>query len=133
MRLAKILALALVLTLAVAGVASAKVRGEVRHVADHAASLLASDQESEAPEAEPSESPETQAADAPETDEAAPADNHGGAVSVVAQSDETATWVNPAGKEITNHGMAVKAVARSKAGMPEKAHKAAGEKGKSAK
>ena len=130
MRVLKIFALALVLTLAIAGIASAKVRGQVRDAAGHAAAVLALDETTATPEAEPSESPEAEAAEPEDADEASAAGNHGAAVSAIAQ-DESAvgTKVLANGKEITNHGQAVSAMAKSDAGKPEKTQKA-GDKNK---
>ena len=129
MRLLKILALSAVLILVVAGVASAAVRDGLASVAGTAEDVITavtdstpspdpSSEPSTEPSAEPSIEPSAEPAAEPsaEPDEAAPA-NHGAAVSSVAREhDAVATWVNPAGKEITNHGQAVRAVAHSAAG-----------------
>jgi hypothetical protein len=128
MRVLKILALAVSIALLVAGVASATVRDGLTTVAGTAEDVLASVTDplpSASPSAEPSTEPSVEPSTEPSTEPVAeplpepePVEyaNHGAAVSEVAQSDETATWVNPAGKEITNHGKAVSAVAHSDAG-----------------
>lgn len=128
MRLLKILALIMVVALVVAGVASAKVRDGMASVADTAEDVLSavtdpspsatpSTDESTSPSPSPSAEPSTEP-----SAEAAPADdagyaNHGAAVSEVARDKSAvATWINPAGKQITNHGQAVRLVAQSDAG-----------------
>jgi hypothetical protein len=123
---------------ALATVASASMRDEVRSVAAAAADVVTpGDEASPSPAASPAEpSPEP-------SDSATPvltpepsvtavagedggasgehADNHGAAVSAVAKDkNAVATKTTPSGKTVTNHGQAVSAVARSNAGKPDK-------------
>lgn len=97
--------------LAVASVASASMRDEVRSFiaivasAPHGATL---------PSPTPSETSTPQEAD----DETAAQGNHGAAVSLVAKDEEAVASKTLAnGKTITNHGMAVSAVAHVNAGV----------------
>jgi hypothetical protein len=128
MRVFKILALAMAVALLVAGVASAKVRDGLTTVADTADDVLTavtdplpsaspspdpSAEPSINPSAEPSVDPQAEPVSEPEPTDYA---NHGAEVSEMARSDKTASWTNPAGKVITNHGMAVRAVAHPDAG-----------------
>jgi hypothetical protein len=139
MRLLKILALTTLVALVVAGVASAKVRDGMATVAETAEDVLVavtdpspSATPSASPSASPSADPSVEPSAEPSVDaseEALPEyDGHGAAVSAVARDKAAvATWVNPAGKEITNHGKAVSAVARSDAGKGGDAEAASGQ------
>ena len=120
MRLLKTLTLATIVALLVAGAASASVRGGLASVATSARHVLAA-----TTDPSPSASPSAEASAEPSaepTPDSAPAavdreTPHAEAVSAVARDhDAVATWVNPAGKEITNHGQAVRAAAHAKAG-----------------
>ena len=135
-----IVAIIVVGVFALATVASANLRDEVSSAAAATAGLIVSAGDEASPSPEPSESatPEPDESAAPVPDEsAAPepdatadevgddageqADNHGAAVSAVAQDKGavgTKTLAN--GKTITNHGQAVSTVARSDAGKPDK-------------
>ena len=118
---------------ALATVASANLRDEVRSVAAAAADVITptGDEASPSPDAspvEPSPEPSDTATPAPTpepdataaADEGAHPDNHGAAVSAVAKDkDAVGTKTTPSGKTITNHGQAVSAVARSDAGKPD--------------
>jgi hypothetical protein len=145
MRVLKILALTVIVVLLVAGVASAAVRDGLATVADTAEDVLTADTDpsplpspADDPTVDPMEDPTVEPADDP-TDEptAEPVDesepteyaDHGAEVSEMARSGETASWTNPAGKVITNHGMAVRAVAHPDADGAE----AAGGAGKGGK
>ena len=118
--------------LALAGVASASMRDEVRSlVATMAAvALVADDATSPSPEpipsapdaATPSPAPSETAATNGADDETEAEGTHGAAVSQVARDKAAvATKTLPSGKTITNHGMAVSAVARANAGTPAQA------------
>ena len=127
-----IVAIIVVGVFALATVASANLRDEVSSAAAATAGLIVSAGDEASPSPEPSESatPEPDESAAPEPDATADevgddageqADNHGAAVSAVAQDKGavgTKTLAN--GKTITNHGQAVSTVARSDAGKPDK-------------
>ena len=124
---------------ALATVASANLRDEVRSVAAAATDVIVptGDETSPSPDpspTEPSPEPSDSATPAPtpepdatvmadEEGDAAGAhpDNHGAAVSAVAKDKgAVGTKTTPSGKTVTNHGQAVSAVARSDAGKPDK-------------
>lgn len=129
MRALKILALAVIVALVVAGVASAKVRDGMTTVAETAEDVLSAvtdpspsatpigdETASPAPTPSTSESAEPLAEEPPAEPEME-STNHGAAVSAVARDKEAVgTWTNPAGKVITNHGKAVSDVAKPDAG-----------------
>jgi hypothetical protein len=141
MRTLKILALAVIVALVLAGVASAKVRDGMTTVAETAEDVLSavtdpspsaspSASPSVDPSVEPSVVPSAEPSIEPSAEPEADYANHGAAVSAVARDKEAvATWTNPAGKEITNHGKAVSAVAHSNAGKGGDAESGSG-KGK---
>lgn len=131
MPLIRILALAALAAVVVAGVASASVRDGmltaartaddvVAAVTDPSPSASPSTDPCATPSALPSGEPSARPSAAPSP--LAPAEpeewsNHGEAVSAIAGDEAAvATWVNPAGKAITNHGKAVSTVAKSDAG-----------------
>lgn len=97
--------------LAVASVASASMRDEVR---SFVAIVASAPHHSTSPSPTPSETTAPQEAD----DETAAEGNHGAAVSQVATDEEAvATKTLANGKTITNHGVAVSAVAHVNAGV----------------
>ena len=116
---------------ALATVASANLRDEVRSVAAAATDVIVptGDEASPSPAPSPTEpAPEPSAtaspASTPEPDAEADGagahpDNHGAAVSAVAKDKgAVGTKTTPSGKTVTNHGQAVSAVAHSDAGKP---------------
>jgi hypothetical protein len=112
--------------LTLASLASASVRGEVRSFVAAVAAVAPDDDVSPSPSPEPSPSetesatpdPAPSAASAEEdADETGAQGSHGAAVSKVAKDkDAVGSKTLANGKTITNHGMAVSAVARAKAG-----------------
>ncbi len=114
---------------ALAGVASASVREEVRSLASTLATVTElPDGASPSPLSTPAESPTSSPPSSlPSTESPPPSvtpsetpatpSNHGEAVSAVARDKEAAgTKTLPNGKTVTNHGMAVSAAAHDKAG-----------------
>jgi len=109
--------------LALAGMASASMRGEVRSLVAAVAAVMPDGDASPSPEPSPSAKESTMPIPAPsaasaeeDVDETGGQGSHGAAVSKVAKDKDAAgskTLAN--GKTITNHGMAVSAVARAKA------------------
>lgn len=112
--------------LALASMASASMRGEVRSFVAAVAAVMPDGDVTASPSPEPSLSatesatptPSPSAASAEEdVDEAGAQGSHGAAVSAVARDkDAVGSKTLANGKTITNHGMAVSAVARAKAG-----------------
>ena len=112
--------------LALAGMASASVRGEVRSFVAAVAAVVPDTDVTASPSPEPSPSatesatptPAPSAASAEEdADETGAKGSHGAAVSKVAKDkDAVGSKTLANGKTITNHGMAVSAVAHAKAG-----------------
>lgn len=113
-------------TLALAGLASASVRGEVSSLVAAVAAVVPDGDVTASPSPEPSPSatesapptPAPSAASAEEdADQTGAQGSHGAAVSEVARDkDAVGTKTLANGKTVTNHGMAVSAVARAKAG-----------------
>jgi ABC-type uncharacterized transport system involved in gliding motility auxiliary subunit len=112
--------------LALASMASASMRGEVRSFVAAVAAVMPDGDVTASPSPEPSlsatesamPSPAPSAASAEEdADETGAQGSHGAAVSTVARDkDAVGSKTLANGKTITNHGMAVSAVARAKAG-----------------
>ena len=110
--------------LALAGMASASMRGEVRSFVAAVAAVMPDGDVTPSPEPSPSATepatptPSPSAASAEEdVDETGAQGSHGLAVSTVAKDkDAVGSKTLANGKTITNHGMAVSAVARAKAG-----------------
>ncbi|HEX5642762.1 MAG TPA: hypothetical protein VFZ86_10575 [Thermoleophilia bacterium] len=112
--------------LALASMASASMRGEVRSFVAAVAAVMPDGDVTASPSPEPSlsatesamPSPAPSAASAEEdVDETGAQGSHGTAVSTVARDkDAVGSKTLANGKTITNHGMAVSAVARAKAG-----------------
>ena len=126
---------------ALATVASASLRDEVRSVAATATAIIVTTGDDASPSpssdpapAEPSPEPSDIATLAPSVepgetavagddgdDQGKHVDNHGAAVSAVARDkDAVGSKTVPSDKTVTNHGQAVSAVARSDAGKPDK-------------
>jgi hypothetical protein len=118
--------------LALAGMASASVRGEVRSFVAAVAAVVPDGDVTSSPSPEPSPSapesatptPAPSAASAEEdADETGAKGSHGAAVSKVAKDkDAVGSKTLANGKTITNHGMAVSAVAHAKAGSGGSGH-----------
>lgn len=112
--------------LAIASVASASVRGEVRSFVAAVAAVVPDGDVSASPSPEPSPSATESATPTPapsaasaleDVDETGAQGSHGAAVSKVAKDkDAVGSKTLANGKTITNHGMAVSAVAHAKAG-----------------
>jgi hypothetical protein len=112
--------------LALAGMASASVRGEVRSLVAVVAAVVPDDDVTASPSPEPSPGAAESATPTPapsavsaeeDADETGAQGSHGAAVSKVARDkDAVGSRTLANGKTITNHGMAVSAVARAKAG-----------------
>jgi hypothetical protein len=112
--------------LALASMASASVRGEVRSLVAVVAAVVPDDDVTASPSPEPSPGAAESATPTPapsavsaeeDADETGAQGSHGAAVSKVARDkDAVGSRTLANGKTITNHGMAVSAVARAKAG-----------------
>jgi len=112
--------------LAIASVASASVRGEVRSFVAAVAAVVPDGDVTASPSPEPSPSATESATPTPapseasaqeDADETGAQGSHGAAVSKVAKDkDAVGSKTLANGKTITNHGMAVSAVAHAKAG-----------------